>query len=142
VKKLYFAAPLFTPNERSLNERIVGRLETKFQVFLPQRDGILLPGASLSHDEYSAVSREVFKVDVLAIDDCAVLFAVLDGRTVDEGVAFELGVAHALGKRCIGFRTDARVLLTHGINPMIAQSCDIILPSDHSMEDWLEAEVA
>jgi nucleoside 2-deoxyribosyltransferase len=65
------------------------------------------------------MSRKVFACDVEAIARAEVLVAVLDGRTVDEGVAFELGVAFAFKKICVGFRSDSRVLLPFGINPMI-----------------------
>ncbi|MGO8974331.1 MAG: nucleoside 2-deoxyribosyltransferase [Steroidobacteraceae bacterium] len=137
---LYFAAPLFTPWERILNERLVSKLEAVYTVFLPQRDGLLLPGSDLSSYEFQLSSRRVFEMDVNAIKASSVIFAVLDGRTVDEGVALELGLAWALGKRCVGYRTDSRVLLEHGINPMIANACELIVASEEQLSQWLALE--
>lgn len=61
--------------------------------------------------------------DTAAIEQCDFLIAVLDGRTVDEGVAFELGYARALGKTCLGFKSDDRVMVPTGDNPMLGSAC-------------------
>lgn len=84
-------------------------------------------------------AREVFKIDTAAIDSCDLLLIILDGRTIDEGAAFELGYAHAKGKRCFGLQTDVRRLLSFGNNPMIECSCEIIFDSLELMIGWLEA---
>ncbi|HEX4157582.1 MAG TPA: nucleoside 2-deoxyribosyltransferase, partial [Rhizomicrobium sp.] len=60
----------------------------------------------------------------------------LDGRTVDEGAAFELGVAFAWKKLCIGYRTDVRTLLPWGLNPMITAPLSQILRSPAELEMW------
>src|SRR5579862_6348706 len=100
MKRLYFAAPLFTPRERAFNEYLAERLSSLFDVFLPQRDGLLLPGRRTDAKDYSILAQEVFRSDVNAIREAEIVFAVLDGRTVDEGVAVEIGMAHVWGKRC------------------------------------------
>src|SRR4051794_21028148 len=97
-KKIYVASPLFSLAERTDNEQICRVLERFCDVFLPQRDGELVPHLiqrGLSKDD---AYRIVFDRDVAAIRDCDALVINLDGRSVDEGAAFELGVAHALGK--------------------------------------------
>lgn len=134
---LYLAAPLFTPQERAFNERLARKLSACFDVFLPQREGILLPGRELSDAEFAKLALQVFEKDMLAVKSADVLFAVLDGRTIDEGVAVELGLAYALGKTCIGFRTDTRVLLPHGINPMISGAIHVLLASEEAVDTWL-----
>jgi len=68
----------------------------------------------------------VFKRDIEAIVNSDILIAVLDGRTIDEGVAFELGYANALGKPCFGLKTDDRTMLPSGDNPMIVMACNNI----------------
>ena len=50
-------------------------------------------------------------------------------QAIDEGAAFELGYAFALGKECYGLQTDVRRLLSSGNNPMIEQSCKEIFTS-------------
>ena len=64
-------------------------------------------------------AEKVFRTDIDALNKCDVLLILLDGRTVDEGAAFEFGYAFALGKTCVGLQTDVRRLLTTGNNPMI-----------------------
>jgi nucleoside 2-deoxyribosyltransferase len=71
----------------------------------------------------------VFRADIEAIRRASIIVAVLDGRTIDEGVAFELGFAHALSKRCIGLQSDVRRLLPFGNNPMIDGALEATLPS-------------
>ena len=120
---LYLASPLFTPSERAFNVHIDALLHRHFKTFLPQRDGHLIPGAHLTARSYQEMSRKVFSADVRAIAQADVLLAILDGRTIDEGVAFELGLAFALGKTTVGFRSDARVLLPWGSIPWCRVRC-------------------
>jgi nucleoside 2-deoxyribosyltransferase len=134
---LYLAAPLFTPAERALNLEIEEVLSRRFSVFLPQRDGYLIPGSILTRRSFARLSGKVFKSDINAIANSEVVLAVLDGRVVDEGVAFELGVAFALGKKCIGFRSDSRVLLPWGINPMIQGALSDTVSSLSELAQWI-----
>jgi nucleoside 2-deoxyribosyltransferase len=62
----------------------------------------------------------------------------MDGRTIDEGAAFELGYAFALGKACVGLKTDARSLFTFGDNPMIEGAVREIFHDETSLCRWLE----
>ena len=137
VQKAYFAAPLFTPYERAFNEKLAVELERVFDVFLPQRDGQLLPGKELDPASFASLAENVFLSDVNAIRHSDIIFAVLDGRTVDEGVAVEIGMAHALGKVCVGFLSDARVLLPNGINPMVRGAIQTLLRSESELKSWL-----
>jgi nucleoside 2-deoxyribosyltransferase len=134
--RLYVASPLFTPTERAFNVRIDALLRRYFETFLPQRDGQLIPGARLTAASYQEMSRKVFECDVSAIARSDVLLAILDGRTIDEGVAFEIGLAFALGKTTVGFRSDARVLLPWGINPMIQGALSVCVRSEDELRRW------
>jgi nucleoside 2-deoxyribosyltransferase len=75
----------------------------------------LIDGGASAEEAYATV----FEKDVRAIEACDAVVINLDGRSVDEGSAFELGFAYARGKVCVGIRTDVRVLLKWGLNPMI-----------------------
>lgn len=134
--RLYLAAPLFTPAERALNLQIDRVLSRYFVVFLPQRDGFLIPGRRLNQRSFARISGKVFTSDIEAIKSSEVLLAVLDGRSIDEGVAFELGVACTLGKMCVGFRSDSRVLLPWGINPMIRCALSRSVSSITELQQW------
>lgn len=125
-KKLiaYLAAPLFNEAERSFNIYLSSVMEQYMNVYLPQRDGGLISEMINKNIEVDKAVATVFNRDMNAIINCDIVVAVLDGRSIDEGVAFELGVAYSLTKRCIGFQTDSRRLASWGNNPMIAGSLE------------------
>lgn len=126
---IYLAAPLFNDMERSFNERLSLLLEIHFDVFLPQRDGNLLKNLVVQGYSLAEARALVFQQDIAALTKSDIIVAVLDGRTVDEGVAFELGYARALSKFCIGLKTDDRSLLPTGDNPMLIGGCNIVCNS-------------
>ena len=134
--KLYLAAPLFSLAERTDNEKICRVLERWCDVFLPQRDGELIPHLIQRGISKDDAYRVVFDRDVAAIRACDALIVNLDGRSVDEGASFELGLAYALGKLCVGYRTDVRVLLPWGLNPMIAVPLSRIFGCVEELEHW------
>src|SRR5277367_6492880 len=97
---LYFAAPLFSDGERAFNLRVADAVGRWFDVYLPQRDGSLLANFVSRGVDISVAYQSIFDRDLQAIRECDVCLIVLDGRTVDEGAAFELGFSYALGKAC------------------------------------------
>jgi nucleoside 2-deoxyribosyltransferase len=117
--KVYVAGPLFNEMERERNldvERWLRR--SGFGVHLPQKHGLLEEAAR--GRQARAVRRKTFEGDVAALGACDAVLCLLDGPVPDDGMCVELGIAWALGKPCVGYRTDMRV---HGptgpINPMI-----------------------
>jgi len=135
-QKLYLAAPLFSDMERRFNIELAEQLERFFDVFLPQRDGGLMATMVSEGMQPSVAARTVFQADISALEECEVVLIVLDGRTVDEGAAFELGYAHALGKTCYGLQTDVRRLLTTGNNPMIDCSIRQLFQGVEELVSW------
>ena len=124
--RIYLAAPLFNDMERNFNARLTALIEPFAEVFLPQRDGKLMRDLVADGMALATARRMVFEADLGALKACTHVVAVLDGRTIDEGVAFEVGYAHALSKTCIGLKTDDRALLPSGDNPMILSGCSEI----------------
>ena len=118
-KRVYFAAPLFNEAERAYNLKIVEILEAHgYEVFLPQRDGFLAP--ELEGKTEAEKIEMIFNKDRDEVLKSDILFMMLDGRVPDEGACVELGIAYANGKRCYGFKGDARsVELDMDLNPMI-----------------------
>lgn len=137
--RIYLAAPLFNEQERSFNCLLASVLEKAFSVYLPQRDGTLIPGRKLSESAFKRAAGKVYVNDIRAMRATDVMLCVLDGRTVDEGVAFELGYAKAIGKICYGFCTDSRVLLPHGANPMISRALDEMFYSLAEVSSWVDS---
>ena len=125
--RVYLAAPLFNDLERGFNARLSELISPMAEVFLPQRDGKLMRDLVRDGMPLSTARQLVFEADVNALRRCDCVVAVLDGRTIDEGVAFEIGYARALNKLCLGLKTDDRALLASGDNPMILAGCHEIL---------------
>lgn len=137
----YFAAPLFSEGELQFNQCVVEKLENYIDVFLPQRDGGKLTDLLGCGVPRAAAYRSIFERDTEAIRNSDVLIIVLDGRSVDEGAAFELGYAYALGKICVGLETDPRRLLPAGHNPMIEVPLHRLFRSVQELVNWASALV-
>lgn len=114
---IYIAAPLFNSRERDYNLRLKQIIE--YPVYLPQEDGELITALIKSGMSIDSAIRTIHQNDVRALNECALMVAVLDGAHVDSGVAFEIGYFYALGKPIVGFHTDNRSELPFGHNPMI-----------------------
>lgn len=145
----YLAAPLFNERERHFNSQLANALSSCCEVFLPQRDGLLL--ADLLRDGVSLHTAEtrIFERDRVALSRCNVLIAVLDGAHIDEGVAFEVGFAHARGALCLALQSDVRRSLPSGNNPMIGRAMSAIFTDvaplvaflvDHQPADLLSVQ--
>ncbi|GAB6096121.1 hypothetical protein JCM14469_23740 [Desulfatiferula olefinivorans] len=137
--KIYIASPLFSPMERAFNLQLCEVLEPYFQVYLPQRDGILIEDeiTSLNCAKESAI-RQAFQEDIAAIQTSDFMLAVLDGRVPDEGVCVELGYAKAIGIHIIGFKSDARIALPWGHNPIIEGCIDFWVSDLTKLKLWAE----
>jgi len=137
--RIYLASPLFSAAERRENLILANAMQPWCDVFLPQRDGDLLPNliADGMHPDIAYV--RVFRKDVAALEACDAILVNLDGRAVDEGAAFELGYAYARGKICVGYHTDPRVLLPSGLNPMVTVPLTRILSSAADVQEWSQS---
>lgn len=117
--RVYFAAPLFTQQERRWNRQVAEALAAQLgcEVILPQdfaRDG---------RKNDPRHFGEIFRFCLQGVERCDVVVAVLDGADADSGTAFEMGYAFALGKPVVGVRTDFRRQQERGTNIMLSRSC-------------------
>jgi nucleoside 2-deoxyribosyltransferase len=120
MTRIYIAGPLFSQAERHYNEHLSKFLEDMgFEIFLPQRDGHKLSELLANGASKSFALREIFKLDFSEIKKSDIVIFVMDGRVPDEGACVEIGYAYALGKECIGLKTDSRTLMSDLDNPMI-----------------------
>ncbi len=136
---IYIAGPLFSVAEKAFNLNVRSILEPFFHTYLPQKDGILLAEAVANKRDsliLNSLVETVFQGDISAIRRADVLLAILDGRAVDEGTAFEIGFAYAIGKPCYGLQTDPRRLLPQGNNPMISQSLKRVFADLEQLRAW------
>ena len=125
MKKIYFAAPLFNEMELKRNEEYTRLLEEwGYEVYLPQREAGL--SAQILKDESKdklEINKRIFNTDLNGIKNCDILIFFLDGRVPDEGACVELGIAYALGKKCIGYKTDDRNLDFTGDDNLFIEGC-------------------
>jgi len=138
---VYFAAPLFTQAERDFNQGVASQLDEFADVFLPQRDGSLLVDMIAAGLPLGLAEARVFEQDRAAIRRADVLIALLDGAHIDEGVAFELGFAAAIGCVCLGLQTDVRRALPTGNNPMISGGLQEIFEDSAALVKWMREQV-
>jgi nucleoside 2-deoxyribosyltransferase len=104
-KKVYFASPLFSEMERLYNEKIVLSIRETYpeiEVYVPQEQG------EINDKNAYADSMAIAKYDTDALLASQLMVAVLDGSTIDVGVATEIGVAYQAGIPIIGLYTDSR----------------------------------
>lgn len=122
-KLVYLAAPLCSEAERAFNLKLRDFVAALgFRTYLPQLDGGLLTDlVRQGHDEVQARGR-LFEGDCDAVRNADLCLAVLDGRTIDEGVCVELGIAFTLGKTCVGFKTDSRTAI-RGHDNLMVEGC-------------------
>lgn len=102
---IYFAAPMFAESERLYNTMIVESIRGKFpecQVYLPQENG------NINDKTAYANSLMIAKADTDEVLRSDLMIAILDGISMDAGVASEIGVAYAKGIPIIGLYTDSR----------------------------------
>ena len=134
--RIYIAAPLFSAAEKMFNSELKTALSPHFQVFLPQEDGMLMVELIARGVTASDASKCVFKGDIQAIAAVDAVVAVLDGRSIDEGAAFELGYAFAIGKTCVALQTDTRRLASFGNNPMIDGCLSLTFATVRDLTEW------
>lgn len=104
-KKIYFASPLFSEMERVYNENLVQNIRETYpdvEIYVPQEQG------EINDKNAYADSIAIAKYDTDALLDSELMVAVLDGSTIDVGVATEIGVAYQAGIPIIGLYTDSR----------------------------------
>lgn len=136
MKTLYVAAPLFSAAERAFNEKLKAALTPVLNVFLPQQDGMLIVDLLRTGASFDEAARAVFACDVNAVSKSDGLLIVLDGRAVDEGAAFELGLAYALKKTCVALQTDPRRLFAIGNSPMMTGAVSAVLTDLDELITW------
>lgn len=134
--RIYIAAPLFSEAEREFNKRVKHLLLPYFGVYLPQEDGGLMVDMIAAGISPQDAAQHVFQTDVNALETCNIMLIILDGRSIDEGAAFELGFAFARGKQCVALRTDPRQLLATGNNPMIESAVCQTFTSLDTLLEW------
>ena len=113
--KIYMAGPLFTQGERDFNAVVAAKLRAKgYEVYLPQEQ---------TYAEGPDRTGRIYRNDLDHVSHCDAVVAMCEYQQVDDGTAWELGYATALGKKIFALRTDQRVVKPdEQINLMILMS--------------------
>lgn len=104
-KHIYFAAPLFAQSDLLYNQHLVKKIreiDADLTIYLPQENAGINDKSAYANSKMIALAdtEEVLKSDLMV--------ALLDGLTIDAGVASEIGVAYAKGIPVIALYTDSR----------------------------------
>lgn len=104
-KHIYFAGPMFAQSDLRYNEHLVKQireLSPELTVYLPQENEAINDKSAYADSKMIALAdtEEVLKSDLMV--------AVLDGITIDAGVASEIGVAYAKEIPIIALYSDTR----------------------------------
>lgn len=100
--RIYMAGPLFNEGDRYTNQRNSDALRAAgYTTFLPQE-------IVINDKSTPLVKAGCFYMDLKAIRLCDVLLANCNGIEIDSGTAAEIGLAYALGKRMLVYKSDVR----------------------------------
>ncbi|MBF0779896.1 MULTISPECIES: nucleoside 2-deoxyribosyltransferase [unclassified Granulicatella] len=105
MTKLYFASPLFSEMEQQFNAALVQRIREAYphiEVYLPQEQ------ADINDKNAYANSTLIAKIDTEHLLSSQLLIAILDGSSIDVGVASEIGVAYQAGIPILALYSDVR----------------------------------
>lgn len=105
--KIYFANALFSEADFAFNAQLVAKLrksDATLDIYLPQEN------ASINDKNAYADSKMIAQADTEKVLAADLMIAILDGPTIDVGVATEIGVAYAKHIPILGLYTDSRQL--------------------------------
>lgn len=120
ILNIYIAGPLFSESEIRYNLELDKFLNSLgYGTFLPQRDGFKLFDLLSKGISPSEAINTIFQKDLDVLRKSDIIVIILDGRVPDEGACIEIGFGYALGKECVGIKTDSRSLMDNLDNPLI-----------------------
>ncbi len=131
---VYIAGPLFDDGERWWMERVEAVVASAgLTTFLPHRDNPPKTADNVG---------EIFATNRTALHDCSMVVASLNGVITDDGTAWEIGYAYALGRRIIGIHTDWRSRFpSEVVNLMVERSLGQLVRSLDELAELLSGSV-
>lgn len=116
-EKIYLAGPLFSQAEiewgYKVKAAILEKLGDVVEVVWP-------------YEIASGQAHKIFQTNLMALEECKLMVAILDGPQVDDGTAWEIGYHFARSGAAIGLRTDQRragETPQAKVNAMVESSC-------------------
>lgn len=105
TKRGYYAAPLFSDMELRYNEYLADKIRKAYpelELYVPQENG------EINDKNAYADSILIAKQDTDQLVASDIMIAILDGQTMDVGVATEIGVAYQAGIPVVALYSDSR----------------------------------
>ncbi|WP_207940779.1 nucleoside 2-deoxyribosyltransferase [Enterococcus sp. DIV2402] len=102
---IYFAAPMFAKSDLVYNTYLVKTIRDSYPevaIYLPQEN------EAINDKTAYADSKMIALADTEKVLESQLMIALLDGITIDAGVASEIGVAYAKNIPILGLYTDTR----------------------------------
>ncbi len=112
--KIYFAGPnVFHPHAKEMEHEIASYCESKGIIALIPGDS----GIDWTNPDKRAIAQQIFAINKMHLDQCDGVIANVTpfrGACVDDGTAWEIGYAFALGKPVVsygsGFLTTGEII--------------------------------
>ncbi len=130
---IYLASPLgFLPYTRAFSDELVALIESHGATVLDPwntEEGRALGELCISGADAPAIAlanRRVGMANIAMIQRCDGILACLDGATVDDGTAAEIGYGVGLGRATSGFRLDSRASGDNRATPVNLQIAALI----------------
>jgi nucleoside 2-deoxyribosyltransferase len=105
MMNIYFAAPMFAKSDLVYNAYLVKTIRDSYPevaIYLPQEN------EAINDKTAYADSKMIALADTEKVLESQLMIALLDGITIDAGVASEIGVAYAKNIPILGLYTDTR----------------------------------
>lgn len=104
--KAYLAAPFFNQNERYIYARVIDYLRNAehLDLYVPQEHTVE-DAWNLSNSDWA---WKVFREDVRALDEAAIVYVLNFGMYSDSGTAWEAGYAYAKGKQIVNILVNQK----------------------------------
>jgi nucleoside 2-deoxyribosyltransferase len=130
MKKLYIAAPFFTPDQLTLVESVEEaiRQHSALTFYSPRFDGVL---KDMTPEQRVEAGPKLFKLNVKMIRECDALLALKDYS--DTGTTWETGFAYGIGRPMFGYTTGA----AKPLNIMVAQCFDAVIRGNADLDRFL-----
>lgn len=103
--KIYFAAPMFAKSDLVYNAYLVNQIRERYpevEIYLPQEN------EAINDKTAYADSQMIALADTEKVLESQLMIALLDGVSIDAGVASEIGVAYAKNIPVLGLYTNSR----------------------------------
>lgn len=101
--KIYIASPLFSDMERDYIDKVVDIISENLELKL--WDDFYIPHQDNNSNNWEA---KIYNTNMENLNRCNIMIAILDGKDVDSGTAFEIGYFEAQNKLVFGLLSDKR----------------------------------